>query len=653
MREMNQMVRKGLLTSLVIAAVAVTVPQVASLHGAVRDVTDQSSTEPDKPYVKKFVWDSGSSYPEVREEFRQTYPFTANGRVSLENINGSVRISSWDRNEVQVIAVKRAYNRERLAEAQIDVTATPDAIRIKTRYPDRNQHFEKDERGRYNNPASVDYTVTVPRKARLESISLINGSLDIEGVEGDVSGSSVNGRVAAKGLMGTTKLSTVNGSLEVIFTRLTDSNPITLNSVNGSVAMVIPSNANAQVRASTVHGSISNDFGLEVKHGEYVGHDLYGQIGTGGPRIRIGNVNGQIWIKRSPGGTVSSAVSLLSQEEKELWQKDKHKEKLSIEMNELNAANRRLAEEIKKSIPGETAAERQARIQAQRDAAREIRRAQAEIRRAQMEIQREMQREIRREVREQVRAEGHANGVGRGAGRGGRIYSATETKSFPVTGSARVNVITYDGAIVVHGWDKSEVMYKADKRTSDEQEANEIAVKGEQQGSNISVIASSPAGHGTTNLEVFVPRNVSLNVSSGDGQLTLDGVAGDLTLRTGDGSVQVANAGGQLKVNTGDGPIKVSSFNGQLEARTGDGPINLDGKFVALNARTGSGSVTLATTPDASFTLETDAEQVTNEGLTMTEDLAPSPRVKRWKIGKGGKVFVISTGDGRVLLRQR
>ncbi|HYE65584.1 MAG TPA: hypothetical protein VD966_08375 [Pyrinomonadaceae bacterium] len=48
---------------------------------------------------------------EVREEFHQTYPLTPDGRISLENMNGSVRITAWDRQEVKVDAVKRAQTR--------------------------------------------------------------------------------------------------------------------------------------------------------------------------------------------------------------------------------------------------------------------------------------------------------------------------------------------------------------------------------------------------------------------------------------------------------------------------------------------------------------------------------------------------------------
>src|SRR5205823_15072135 len=96
---------------------------------------------------------------EVREEFHQTYPLAADGRVSLENVNGGVHITVSDRNEVQVNAVKRAYKQERLTEARIDVSSTMDAIRIRTRYPSEDQSFTDEERGRYNNPAAADYSI--------------------------------------------------------------------------------------------------------------------------------------------------------------------------------------------------------------------------------------------------------------------------------------------------------------------------------------------------------------------------------------------------------------------------------------------------------------------------------------------------------------
>src|ERR1044072_4126935 len=71
---------------------------------------------------------------ELREEFHQTYNLSLTGRVSLENINGGVQIKVWDRAAVQVDAIKKAYRRDRLNEARIEVNATEENIRIKTEY---------------------------------------------------------------------------------------------------------------------------------------------------------------------------------------------------------------------------------------------------------------------------------------------------------------------------------------------------------------------------------------------------------------------------------------------------------------------------------------------------------------------------------------
>ncbi len=229
----------------------------------------------------------------------------------------------------------------------------------------------------------------------------------------------------------------------------------------------------------------------------------------------------------------------------------------------------------------------------------------------------------------------------------------SESKTFSVSGSARVNVVTFDGAVTVHGWDKPQVMYTATKRGGDEQELKQIVIQTEQQGSSVSIIAKAEESNGAASLDVYVPRNSSLHVSSGDGELNLEGVSGELTLRTGDGSIKVTNGGGQLQVNTGDGEIRIAGFDGKVDARTGDGSISLDGKFTGLAARTGDGDISLSVPGNSDFTIETNAEGIDNGGMTIAEDIAPSKRVKRWRVGRGGNVFVLNTGDGRIVLSSR
>jgi DUF4097 and DUF4098 domain-containing protein YvlB len=242
------------------------------------------------------------------EEFHQTYALTADGRVELENINGAVHISTWDRNEVKVDAVKYAGSKERLDEAHIQIDSGKDYVSIKTEYPDHDRNFNW---GSHNNPAGVEYTLTVPRNARLDEIKLINGSLDVTGAAGEVHASCINGRLEAHNLSGRAELSTINGHLDANFNELPGSS-IDLNSVNGSVELTIPSDSKAEIEASTVSGGIENDFGLRVNHHQFVGHDLRGELGSGGPRIKLANVNGHIQIRHASDGRTLSPVKDLS-----------------------------------------------------------------------------------------------------------------------------------------------------------------------------------------------------------------------------------------------------------------------------------------------------------------------------------------------------
>jgi hypothetical protein len=212
-----------------------------------------------------------------------------------------------------VDAVKYADTKERLDEAKIEIDSGKDYLSIRTKYPEHDQTWNW---GSHNNPAGVEYTLTVPRTARLDEIKLINGSLDVTGVSGEVNASCINGRLEAHNLAGRARLSTINGRLNAQFDHLARHN-MELNSVNGSVDLTIPSDSNAEVEATTVSGGINNDFGLQVNHHRFVGHDLRGELGSGGTHIRISNVNGRIEVHHAHDGRALSPVKDLSGRDKD------------------------------------------------------------------------------------------------------------------------------------------------------------------------------------------------------------------------------------------------------------------------------------------------------------------------------------------------
>ena len=245
--------------------------------------------------IAAFGFTANVSAQELREEFHQTYPLAANGSVSLRNLSGAVHISTWAQNSVKVDAIKTARNQERLQEARIVVENTPDRVVIRTRYPDRNWDDDDDHDGR--SVASVEYNLTIPAGASLDEVKLVSGDVDVKGVGGDVRISSVSGNVNAEGVKGRAEISSVSGDVKVTFNRA--SSRMKLNSVSGDIIAMLPTDASVEVSANTVSGDISNEFGLEVDHGKYVGHHLTGQIGNGEGKLELHSVSGEIKVRRA------------------------------------------------------------------------------------------------------------------------------------------------------------------------------------------------------------------------------------------------------------------------------------------------------------------------------------------------------------------
>jgi hypothetical protein len=218
-------------------------------------------------------------------------------RVSLENINGDILIvggsDDEDKGKVLVVAKKKAGTQEYMDELKVVIDADEDYIRIETRHPkSEGGWFEWGNDG----SGSVSYELMVPAGIKLDTISTVNGDINIEAVSNVVKAETVNGSLEAIGLKGDVNLETVNGSINAEFDQLGEGQRVSADAVNGKIVLLIPADASARVEAETVNGSIdADDFELEAEKG-FVGRDLSGEIGDGDARISLDTVNGSIEI---------------------------------------------------------------------------------------------------------------------------------------------------------------------------------------------------------------------------------------------------------------------------------------------------------------------------------------------------------------------
>jgi hypothetical protein len=228
-----------------------------------------------------------------RASVDETRPLAANGELSLQNTNGSVRLVAWDEAKVRIEATKRASSERALEELRVEIEGEGDRVTVRTRYP----------RPRWiGHSGAVEYRVSVPRGARV-LVDNVNGRVEVGGVTGSVHATTVNGSVDLTGVGGVIEASAVNGSVEVDVVRVDPSARSEIHTTNGSVRLTLPRDASADLEAHTVNGGVHCDFDLSDAHKSR--RRLEGRIGSGGARFELGTVNGSANIERGLSATAS------------------------------------------------------------------------------------------------------------------------------------------------------------------------------------------------------------------------------------------------------------------------------------------------------------------------------------------------------------
>jgi hypothetical protein len=234
----------------------------------------------------------------------------------------------------------------------------------------------------------------------------------------------------------------------------------------------------------------------------------------------------------------------------------------------------------------------------------------------------------------------------------GNRQTEQESKVFTVAHNAQINVETFDGGITVYRWDKPEVKITVLKRAQDAEEMRGVSVHATQSGSEIRVVAAFDnafkrevnfygkrvlSSSASVDLELYVPREVSLVAKTSDGPITVEG------------------GQGSLKAKTGDGRILVNNFTGAAEVHTEDGAIKLSGRFAQLVASTADGSISVALPSGFNATIETTSQSVhSRDGVVTAEEPASAPTsMRRWRAGKGGKVLKLRTDHGQISFRRQ
>ncbi len=260
------------------------------------------------------------------------------GTVEVSNVSGTVRVTGWNRDEVEVTG-DLGEGTERL-----EFAVAGEVTRVKVILPSRSHNVEDTDLviripagSRLSvNTVSADIEVQdVTGAQRLQSVSgdvrTRAGSDDLEckTVSGDVavSGSgrkglltitTVSGDANAHGVAGEVNANTVSGNLTLslgdtsrsrlrstsgdltMASRLAPDGKLDIESISGDVRLDLQGAVNAEFDVSSFNGEIRNCFGPKaVATSEYApGRELRFREGQGAGRVRIKTLNGDINVCR-------------------------------------------------------------------------------------------------------------------------------------------------------------------------------------------------------------------------------------------------------------------------------------------------------------------------------------------------------------------
>src|SRR5262245_52414752 len=225
------------------------------------------------------------------QDFNKTYRLGAGGSVRIGNISGDIKVTGYDGDAIIVKGFKEGRDRNLL---DFEDRSNESSVDVRARYP---KHC--------NCNADIRFEVQVPRSVNynFDSIASVSGNVEMREVTGKVHANSVSGEMRIESVSGTVSASSVSGDVKVEINRIDNADDMKFSSVSGNLSVKAPANLDANIKMSSVSGTLKTDFPIEIHKPEYgPGQSAKGSIGNGSHNLRLSTVSGNITLGYSKRG---------------------------------------------------------------------------------------------------------------------------------------------------------------------------------------------------------------------------------------------------------------------------------------------------------------------------------------------------------------
>jgi hypothetical protein len=250
-------------------------------------------------------------------DFKKTVEFEAGGDFTLNTDKGSVRLTSWDNNRIEISArieadknVDDDYGRRSVEATRIDVTGNTRSLTVRSNFDD--VPYKDGFANHSRTIPHIHYEIRAPRNLNLH-VNVDRSNLTIEGFKGKaridadrtpLKASDLDGDLHIQVDRGELKLANVRGRFDInadrtngYFQGMQIEGDSRLEIDRGEFELRMPDSQALTINANmSRRESFDSDFGVTMKTSGR--HSFEGAINGGGPKLSIEADRGRVSLKR-------------------------------------------------------------------------------------------------------------------------------------------------------------------------------------------------------------------------------------------------------------------------------------------------------------------------------------------------------------------
>ena len=234
---------------------------------------------------------TGVSAAADSKDIHRTLPLDSRGHVTIDTYKGSIRVSTWDRNEIDV-AVRIEEDGDVFAQSvrRSDVHFDASSSDVRMTSTDQWSFFLDGSAPLYH------YTIRMPRTASLR-IKDYKSDSEISDLAADVQVDTYKGSVQLKNHSGGLRVNTYKGDVRADFASVTA--PVSIDTYKGDIELRMPRDSRFDLSTDLGRrgGDPDNDFARYVRTSNFRDRTHRSQVNGGGPEVRVRSYKGEFRLR--------------------------------------------------------------------------------------------------------------------------------------------------------------------------------------------------------------------------------------------------------------------------------------------------------------------------------------------------------------------